>query len=48
MVTPLLQLRSCIVKNLQVLRETVGNHPKWQQVNPDIKGPWPYFEGSSN
>jgi TRAP-type uncharacterized transport system substrate-binding protein len=48
MVTPLLQLRACIVKNLQVLRETVGNHPKWQQVNPDIKGPWPYFEGSNN
>jgi len=48
MVTPLLQLRSCIVKNLEVLRETVGDHPKWNQVNPAIKGPWPYFEGSSN
>jgi len=43
-VTPLLTLRSCIIKNLETLRETVGNHPKWGQVNPANRGPWPYFE----
>jgi uncharacterized protein len=44
---PLLQLRGCIIKNLEALRDTVGNHPKWGQVNPTQKGPWPYFEGTS-
>jgi TRAP-type uncharacterized transport system substrate-binding protein len=44
---PLLQLRGCIAKNLEALRETVGNHPKWGQVDPTQKGPWPYFEGTS-
>jgi len=43
MVTPLLALRSCIVKNLETLRETVGNHAKWGQVDPANRGPWPYF-----
>lgn len=44
LVTPLLALRSCILKNLETLRETVGNHPKWGQVDPANKGPWPYFD----
>ena len=44
---PLLQLRGCIAKNLETLRQTVGNSPKWGQVNPTQKGPWPYFEGTS-
>jgi len=43
-VTPLLQLRTCIIKNLGVLRDTPGNHPKWRDIDPSIKGPWPYFE----
>ena len=47
MVTPLLQLHSCIIKNLNVLRETTGNHPKWREVNPDNKISWPYLEGAS-
>lgn len=42
----LLQLRGCIIKNLEALRETVGNHPKWGQVDPTIRGPWPYFEAT--
>jgi TRAP transporter TAXI family solute receptor len=42
----LLQLRGCIFKNLAALRETVGNHPKWGQVDPANIGPWPYFGGA--
>ena len=44
---PLLQLRGCIVKNLEALRDTVGNHPKWGEVNPTQKGPLPFFQGTS-
>jgi TRAP-type uncharacterized transport system substrate-binding protein len=44
---PLLQLRGCIVKNLEALRETVGNHPKWGQVDPTVRGGWPYFGGAT-
>ena len=47
MVTPLVNLRSCIVKNLDTLRETVGNHPKWGQVDPSMKGPWSYFQSTT-
>jgi TRAP transporter TAXI family solute receptor len=44
MTTPLVNLRNCIVKNLETLRETVGNAPKWGQVDPSMRGPWPYFQ----
>jgi TRAP-type uncharacterized transport system substrate-binding protein len=47
MVTPLVQLRSCIVQNLKVLRETTGYHPKWSEVNPENKINWPYLEAAN-
>lgn len=37
-------LRSCIVKNLDDLKETTGMHPKWQAVDIANQGKWPYYE----
>lgn len=36
--------RKCIVENLDTLRETTGNHPMWEKVDPNDKGKWPYYE----
>jgi TRAP-type uncharacterized transport system substrate-binding protein len=37
-------LRSCIVTNIDDLKETTGMHPKWQSVDVGNKGKWPYYE----
>lgn len=40
-------LRKCIAENLDALRETTGNHPKWRLVNVGAKGTWPWFDGEA-
>lgn len=37
-------LRSCITKNIDDLKETTGMHPKWQVVDVNNRGKWPYYE----
>lgn len=41
----LLAFRKCFVDNLDTLKETAGTHPKWQAVNPEEKGNWPWYVG---
>jgi TRAP-type uncharacterized transport system substrate-binding protein len=43
-VADLVALRRCIVENLDMLRETTGNHPMWEKVNPNDHGKWPFYE----
>ena len=43
-ISSLTSLRNCIVNNLDDLRETTGNHPKWRLVDPQAKGRWPIYE----
>ena len=44
MVTGLSTLRSCVLGNLDELKETTGTHPKWQAISADNKGKWAYYE----
>lgn len=37
-------LRECFTKNLPVIQDTLGTHPKWALVNSDDKGPWTYYD----
>ncbi len=41
--TPLLALRKCLIEQLPALRETVGTHPAWGQVEPEADARWPAF-----
>lgn len=43
-VKSLLDLRSCLFKNIDELKETTGMHPKWGAVNPANKGKWVWYE----
>lgn len=47
MMQPVLALRKCVVDKYDEIRETPGNHAKWEMVRLDTKGPWPYFEGAA-
>lgn len=38
------KFRSCVLNNLDELKETTGTHPKWQSVDPSNKGKWAYYE----
>lgn len=40
----LLDLRKCINSRLDDLREGVGMHPKWKDVNPSNRGKWAYYD----
>lgn len=40
MVTALTTMRTAFYNNLDTLKETPGNHKKWQDVSPDEHGPW--------
>ncbi len=44
------QLRQCVYKSIDDLRETIGYHPKWQVVDPTYKGKLPWYDlpNSSN
>lgn len=37
-------LRACFVKNVPNIQDTVGSHAKWQDVKPNDKGNWTYYE----
>lgn len=43
-VKALSQLRGCLFKNLDELKETTGLHPKWSAVNSENKGTWVWYE----
>lgn len=38
------RLRSCILTNLDELKETTGTHPKWQAVDAANKGKWAWYD----
>lgn len=40
---PLLALRQCVQQQLGTLRETVGHHRAWGQVEPEADARWPAF-----
>lgn len=40
----LAKLRSCFRDQVGELAETTGMHPKWQAVNIDNRGKWPYYD----
>lgn len=42
-VRSLITLRDCIWTNLDELRETTGNHPKWRVVSPKTVSSWPLY-----
>jgi TRAP-type uncharacterized transport system substrate-binding protein len=44
MVGALANLRACFYKNLPDLQETPGKHPKWQVVDPENHGKWPWYQ----
>jgi TRAP-type uncharacterized transport system substrate-binding protein len=43
----LTNLRACINKNVDVLSETTGKHPKWQAVKVGDTGKWSYYDLTS-
>jgi TRAP-type uncharacterized transport system substrate-binding protein len=38
------RFRQCLVDNVDLLKETTGTHPKWQDVNPESRGKWAWYE----
>jgi TRAP-type uncharacterized transport system substrate-binding protein len=43
MVNSLSSFRRCFYKNLDDLKETLGNHAKWQDVKADNQGKWVFM-----
>lgn len=43
-VKALTQFRTQFLANLDTIKETPGNHPKWQSVESETRGPWTYME----
>lgn len=43
---PLLKLRTCLTQQIDTLRDTVGRHSAWGQVEPGTVPHWPVFERS--
>jgi TRAP-type uncharacterized transport system substrate-binding protein len=42
----LAKLKACIASHIDELRETTGNHPKWNEIKPNAKvSYWPMFTG---
>lgn len=47
-VADLAKLKSCIANSIDDLRETTGNHPKWQEIKPGAKATyWPMFSAAA-
>jgi TRAP-type uncharacterized transport system substrate-binding protein len=44
---PLLKLRACLQQQLDALRDTVGHHSAWAQVEAGAAPHWPVFERSA-
>lgn len=44
MVNTLISFRNSFMTHLDEIKETPGNHPKWQSVESDTRGPWTYME----
>lgn len=44
MVAALSAFRSCALSAIDELKETTGTHKKWQAVQSDNKGKWPWYE----
>lgn len=40
MIEGLNALRACTMSQLDSIREAIGTHPKWQQVDPESSGKW--------
>lgn len=36
--------RECFLEEVGTIQDTRGTHPKWQDVNPDNKGKWTYYD----
>jgi TRAP-type uncharacterized transport system substrate-binding protein len=47
-VNALSQFRTSFFDNLDTIKETPGNHPKWNSVSIDNRGPWVYLELGTN
>ena len=47
-VNALTRFRSSFFANLDTIKETPGNHPKWQSVDVDNHGPWVYMDLLTN
>ena len=43
MVAALQTMRKAFYENLDTLKETPGNHKKWQDVDPNFHGPWAWL-----
>lgn len=43
MVEALIAFRSCVKEKVSSLAETLGNHEKWQDVDPNNMGKWPVY-----
>lgn len=43
-VTGLSKFRTCVLGQLDELKETTGTHPKWQTIKGDNKGKWAWYE----
>jgi uncharacterized protein len=48
MVNTLTTFRNSFLAKLDEIKETPGNHAKWQAVDPEIHGPWAYMELGTN
>lgn len=48
MVSTLTTFRNSFLSKLDEIKETPGNHPKWQSVEADTRGPWLYLELGTN
>lgn len=48
MADALLNLRRCVVTNLDDLKERTGTHPAWQHVSGDNKGKWAWYDPKGN
>lgn len=38
------EFRSCFYNNLNRLKDARGTHPKWQDVQASVRGPWPWYD----
>lgn len=36
--------RECFLNEVYTIQDSRGTHPKWQDVNPDNKGKWAYYD----
>lgn len=36
--------RSCVLRNVDEIKDTAGTHPSWQKVDPANHGVWPWYD----